>query len=56
MRFIFFLIKKKFYLYISGCVGASLLRGLFSSSEGYSLVVVHGLFNVVASLDAECGL
>ena len=53
---LFFL--NKFYLFIFGCVGSSLLRGLFSScgERGLLFLEVHGLLIVVASLVAEHGL
>ena len=40
------------YVFTFDCAGSSLLGGLFSScnEQGYSLVVVHGLFLAVASL------
>ena len=46
-----------FYLFIFGCVGSSLQRGLslVAASRGYS-VAVRGLLIVVASLVAEHGL
>ena len=43
---------------IFGCVGSSLLRGLFSSwgERGLLFIAVHGLLIAVASLVAEHGL
>ena len=45
-------------LFIFGCVGSSLLRGLFSScgEQGLLFIVVHGLLIAVASLVVEHGL
>ena len=57
MVVLFLVFLKK--LFIFGCAGFSLLCGLFSLVEvngGYSLVVVHGLLSVVASLLAQHGL
>ena len=47
-----------FYFLTFGCTGSSLLHRLSPAAmnEGYSLVAVHGLSIVVASLFAECGL
>ena len=47
----FFKNYKFIYLFIFGCIGSSLLRGLslVAASVGY-FVVVHGLLIVVASL------
>ena len=46
------------YLFVFGCSGPSLLRGASSScaEQGYSLVVLHCILAVVASLVAEHGL
>ena len=53
MHFFFFLIR--LYLFIFGCAGSSPLCGLSLVVEGRdpSLVAVHGLLIVVASLVAE---
>ena len=42
-------------MFIFGCAGSSLLRGLFSS-EGYWLVAVLGLLTAVASPAVKYGL
>ena len=41
-----------------GCAGPLVLRGLtlVAASRGYSLVVMHGILNAVASIAAEHGL
>ena len=53
-----FLLLKKIVLFIFGCAGSSLLRGLFSSFGEWELlfVVVCGLLIVVTSLIVERGL
>ena len=45
----------KFYLFIFGYAGSALLRGLSSScgKQGNSLIAVHKLLTVVASLIAD---
>ena len=52
---LFFKLKKVLFPYIWLC-WILIAVWAFSSSEGCSLVVVRGLFTVVASLDAEYGL
>ena len=49
---------KNFYLFIFGCAGSSMLLrlSLVAECRGYSLVLLHGLLIVVASLVAERGL
>ena len=42
--------------FIFGVAGSSLLRRLSLVMASYSLVVVHGLLSVVASLAVELGL
>ena len=51
-------LKKIFYLLISDCAGSSLLHRLsqVAANWGYSLVAVHGLLIVLASLVVEHGL
>ena len=54
--FLFFVFKGNFiYLFIYGCVGYSLLRGLslVAASRSYSLLAVRGLLIAVASLVVE---
>ena len=45
----------KFYLFIFGCAGSSLLRGLslVTASGGYSLIAVLGLLISMATLVVE---
>ena len=45
-----------FLYFISGCAGASWLRGPFSGCKGCSPAAVHKLFIAAASLMAERGL
>ena len=56
----FLFLKTSIYLFmlsfIVGVAGSSLLRRLSLVMASYSLVVVHGLLSVVASLAVELGL
>ena len=54
---ILYIFSLKFYLFISGCTGSSLLPGLslVETSSDYPLGAVLGLLTVVAPLVAEHG-
>ena len=57
--FVFFsYLRIHLFLFIFGCAGSSLPRGLslVATSRGYSLAVVRGLLIAVASLTEEHGL